>query len=351
MEAEFRVVVAGCGQIAGSWLPYTLDRRDAEIVALVDIDQKQAERVAGRFGLCCPIFSDIDAAIEAASPKLVYCLAPPEAHASLVTSALNRDCHVFTEKPLGTSMREARALVDLAQARTCNLSVMQNRRYDAGIRALRKLVADQAIGSTGIVAADFFMAPHFGGFRERMAHPLLLDMAIHTFDQLRFITGADATEALCEEFNTPGSWYSGDASAVCLFRLSDGSVFSYRGSWSADGYPTSWQSHWRIVGSAGTALWDGEHLPRVEVPDARSQTQETACRRVAVAGTGQDAGQGRVGHEGCLEEMYAALIAGRKAETDCADNINSLAMVFAALESARARRWIDVNALLAGASR
>ena len=40
--------------------------------------------------------------------------------------------------------------------------------------------------------------------------------------------------------------------------------------------------------------------------------------------------QGREGHEGCLDEMFDALLEGRKAETDCSDNIKSMAMVFAA---------------------
>jgi CO dehydrogenase/acetyl-CoA synthase alpha subunit len=41
------------------------------------------------------------------------------------------------------------------------------------------------------------------------------------------------------------------------------------------------------------------------------------------------------GHFGCLDEMFEALIAGRKAETDCSDNIKSMQMVFGALESAK----------------
>jgi predicted dehydrogenase len=50
--------------------------------------------------------------------------------------------------------------------------------------------------------------------------------------------------------------------------------------------------------------------------------------------------QGREGHEGCLDEMFNALIQGRKAETDCRDNINSMAMVFGALESAKTGRKV-----------
>ena len=151
-------------------------------------------------------------------------------------------------------------------------------------------------------------------------------------------------EVFCEELNIPGSWYRGDATAVCLFRLSDGSVFSYRGSWSADGFQTSWQSQWRVLGANGTAVWDGESIPEAEVRCSASEAGEVRYRRVSVS----DTWKGRSGHQGCIDEMHAALLEGRRAETDCADNIKSLAMVFGALQSARNRRWVDLETMLSG---
>lgn len=89
-----------------------------------------------------------------------------------------------------------------------------------------------------------------------MDHPLIVDMAIHTFDQARFISGTDPISVYCHEYNPPGSWYKGNAAAICIFEMSDGSVFTYRGSWAAEGQNTSWESAWRVTGSEGTALWD-----------------------------------------------------------------------------------------------
>src|SRR5581483_10997567 len=136
----------------------------------------------------------------------------------------------------------------VAQKTGNTYSVMQNRRYLKQIRAFRDLLASEAIGTVGSIHADFFLGPHFGGFRDAMESPLIVDMAIHTFDQARFITGADPASVYCHEFNPPGSWYEGNASAICIFEMSDGSVFSYRGSWCAEGLNTSWESDWRVTG-------------------------------------------------------------------------------------------------------
>jgi predicted dehydrogenase len=244
---------------------------------------------------------------------------------------------------MATSLGDAQALVSAAERAGRAFSVMQNRRYLAPMRALRELVAGGAIGTPGMVCADFFIGPHFGGFRDLMESPLLLDMAIHTFDQARFLTGADPVSAYCHEFNLEGSWYAGNAAAICIFELTGGAVFCYRGCWSAEGAATSWEAVWRIVGSSGTALWDGEGEPYAEVvaPDAKGFLRP-AERRTAEAVWG-----GRPEHAGCIDEMLAALDEGRPAETDCRDNLQSIAMVLAAIESAKSGRRIDVAELLA----
>src|SRR5439155_24342046 len=101
--------------------------------------------------------------------------------------------------------------------------------------------------------------------RETMRSPLLLDMAIHTFDAARYLTGADAVAVYCEEFNPPWSWWAGNAAATAIFEMTGGLRFTYRGSWCAEGQPTSWDSEWRAVGPHGTATWDGAGDPMAEV--------------------------------------------------------------------------------------
>jgi hypothetical protein len=48
---------------------------------------------------------------------------------------------------------------------------------------------------------------------------------------------------------------------------------------------------------------------------------------------------------GALREMLAFLRTGRKPQTECHDNIKSLAMVLAAIESSRAGKRVEVRAM------
>ncbi|MGI6166483.1 MAG: gfo/Idh/MocA family oxidoreductase, partial [Limnochordia bacterium] len=52
--------------------------------------------------------------------------------------------------------------------------------------------------------------------------------------------------------------------------------------------------------------------------------------------------KGREGHFGCLDAMFAALIDDTPPETDCTDNLKSMAMLFGALESSRSKQVVDL---------
>lgn len=329
---KFKIALAGCGGMSKHWVDYALSREDSEIVALIDCKEENAKALAEKNGLSCPVFADLREAIKATGANLVFDVTVPSSHKDIVTTALEAGCCVLGEKPMAESLEEAELMVKAAESTALSYTVMQNRRYLKNIRSLRQLLSSGIIGKAGFVCADFFLGPHFGGFRDIMDSPLIVDMAIHTFDQARFITGADPVSVFCHEFTSKGSWYRGNASAVCIFEMSDGSVFCYRGSWCAEGCQTSWEAEWRITGSKGTAMWDGVNMPYCEVVEPSEERKFINNFKKIEA---EDCWKGQEGHFGCLDEMFIALIEGRRAETDCRDNIKSMKMVFGALESAR----------------
>ncbi|WP_280786330.1 Gfo/Idh/MocA family oxidoreductase [Paenibacillus sp. PastF-3] len=340
MTAQYRVAVAGCGGMANAWIEYALSRSDIQIVALVDIRLESAQAMAAKHEIPCLTFTDIKLAIQETDANLVFDVTVPGSHFNISSTALELGCNVFSEKPLAETMEECNKIVEISE-RTGNAhAVMQNRRYDPRIRSLRTIIESGTIGRTGFIGASFFLGAHFGGFREVMASPLLLDMAIHTFDQARFISGANPVSVYCQEFNPPGSWYEGNASAVCIFEMSDGSIFTYQGSWCAEGASTSWEAAWRINGEKGTAIWDGHDLPYAEVVATGDQSDKFI--RDVERVNGEVITMNKTFHHGCLEEMFLSLAEGRPAETNCRDNRNSMAMVFGALESAKTGRKINL---------
>ncbi|WP_138753193.1 Gfo/Idh/MocA family protein [Paenibacillus sinopodophylli] len=349
MAIKHKVVVVGCGGMANTWVEYAKDREDTQIVGLVDIKLEFAQAMADRQALTCPIFTDLKEAIAETGATMVFDVTIPASHYAVGKAALEAGCHVFGEKPLAESMSDCNDIVQLAGETGHTHAIMQNRRFDPRIRAFRQLLADGTIGKPGFIGADFFIGAHFGGFRDAMDSPLLLDMSIHTFDQARYLIGADPVSVYCHELNPPGSWYAGNAMAICIFEMSDGSVFDYRGSWCAEGVITSWEASWRVTGEHGTAIWDGHGNPYAEIVASGDQTGKFIREYERVET--QLPEMANTGHHGCLDEMFASLEEERQPETRSADNIYSMAMVLAAVESAKIGQKVKIADFMKAATK
>ena len=170
-----------------------------------------------------------------------------------------------------------------------------------------------------------------------MDNPLISDMAIHPFDAVRFILGRNAKSVFCHGFNPSWSWYKGNANAICVFEMEDGSVFDYRGSWCASALNTSWESEWYVVCAKGTVYWDGAAkliCDRNVVSDPDDDSSKTYEIALAV--------MEEIEHEACISEMFNALNTGVRPPTDCRDNINSIKMVYKAIESAKLKKAISI---------
>lgn len=339
-EKKTRVVLAGCGAMSAAWLRCGASMPEVELVGLVDLNPDVARKRAEEFGLTAVAGSNLEAILRDTAPDAVFDCTIPEAHRSITLAALAHGCHVLGEKPLADSLEHAREVVAAAQQMGKIYAVIQNRRYDARIRRLRAFIEAGALGPLTTLNSDFYLGAHFGGFRDRMRHVLLLDMAIHTFDQARFLSGADPVSVYCKEWNPPGSWYDHDASAVAIFEMTGGLVYTYRGSWCAEGLNTSWECDWRMIGTAGSLTWDGAEGMQAQVVSARGGFR-SELREVEVPA--HDPGGKVGGHEGLIREFIRCVRDGGTPETICTDNIKSLAMVFGAIESSRAGRPVEIR--------
>lgn len=330
--------------MARGWLKAIAADRELQsiirVVGLVDVNSEAARALAAEFEIeDAVIGSDLDAVLTETAPDILFDIVIPAARRDVVATALRHGCHVLSEKPMAASLEAARELIELAGNAGRIHAIVQNRRFIAGIRRIRRFIESGAIGDLTAIHCDFFIGAHFGGFREEMEHVLLLDMAIHTFDAARFIADKTPLAVYCHEENPRGSWYAHGAAATAIFELTDDVTFTYRGSWCAEGANTSWESEWRIIGTEGTLLWDGaEALSANRVAGSDGFFRPLAPIEIP---NPADLRQAQ-GHASVIADFVAAVRTGTKPETVGDDNINSLAMVFAAIESARTRQRVTI---------
>ncbi|WFB35965.1 Gfo/Idh/MocA family oxidoreductase [Kiritimatiellota bacterium B12222] len=341
---KFKAIHVGCGGIADSWFTVTKNHPNIEWVGIVDLDVEVAKAKARQFGLPVGLAtSDLEKCLRESGADLVFDCTVPSAHKHIVLSAVGKGCHVLGEKPLAESMADAREMVKAAQEAGVTYGVMQNRRWQPnGIQRVRAALDSGMIGQAHTFHSDFFIGAHFGGFRDEMKHVLLFDMAIHSFDQIRYLTDAPPVKVWAQDWNPPGSWYADGASAVAFFEHEDQIRSSYRGSWCAEGLSTSWQCQWRILGTKGSLMWDGEDGIEVE---QLCGTEGLVRDCVSIPVPEVDANATPSGHEAGILNFLQSLCEGTQPATPAYDNFHSLAMVHGAIASAESGESVCLSSL------
>ncbi|HEY1478163.1 MAG TPA: Gfo/Idh/MocA family oxidoreductase [Chthoniobacterales bacterium] len=340
MRRKLEAILVGCGAMSAEWIR-SAKELGIQISALVDLNPELARLRAAEFHLDGPIFSNLDEAIDKVRAQMLFDCTVPLVHAEIDQKALSNGLHVLEEKPLATTLNEAQQLVGLAKKNNLVHVVIQNRRFDPGLRKIRRILRQGLIGEITTVNVDFFVPAHFGGFREKMDHVLLIDMAIHPFDAVRCLTGANAESVYCEEWNPKGSWWQHGASAHAIFQMNGGIRFTFRGSWCSEGLRTSWNSAWRIIGTKGTILWDGLEEIRGEYA---TKPNGLFYETESFVPTEEPDSRETRGHLSVMAQFLRNVTEGVPAETRSADNIHSLAMVLGAIESANRGQRVPVVA-------
>jgi predicted dehydrogenase len=148
----------------------------SKLVAVVDANAEAAGRVGAELGVpgltdYRELFGRVDA---------VSLAVPTPLHHAIGCALLEQGIHVLMEKPIATTLDEARELVDLAQARGCMLQVGHLERFNPAI----------------VAAADRLAAPRFveshrlAPFKQRGTDvSVVLDLMIHDIDLIQELVG------------------------------------------------------------------------------------------------------------------------------------------------------------------
>lgn len=333
MTEPLRVVLVGAGGMGREWAATIAASPDAELVGVVDLNPDAARAAAEKAGVTEAVTgTDAAAVIAEARAEAVVNATIPEAHHPVNIAALFAGVPVLCEKPIAPTVSQALSLVAAAEVSGRLLMVSQSRRYYATLARFRQQLA--SLGGVGILSTEFYLAPHFGGFREQMPHVLLVDMAIHAFDAARYLLDDDPVAVYCEEFNPAWSWYAGAANAVATFEFASGARYVYTGSWCAPGLETSWNGRWRGSGARGAASWDGDGEPVIDSADPIDLGPVT---------------EGPQEIAGSLAEFVAAVRTGEVPSGEVHSNVLSLAMVEAAVLSAESGARVSIDDVLRNA--
>jgi predicted dehydrogenase len=343
-----RLMLIGTGFWGRTWIHVVRASPHWELAALVDVDEvARHEAAANAAASQAACFASVADATDALRVDAALVVVPPAAHARVALEAIECGLHCLVEKPFTTTIEEARSVIQQAESAGRIVMVSQQYRHRAGARTVRALLDKGAIGPIGAVHITFANHLPVPGFQHKMEEPLLWDMAIHHFDLIRGVLGIEPVRVQATSFNPSWSKFAGNAAATVVFEGENGTTITYTGTWAPRGRLTGWDGVWEIFGEDGSIHWAGEDVfvrpltrPLVARVQKRLFRSEWAGRRVKLADVDE------ADRLGSLAEFNSAIGEHRAPETDARDNIRSLALTVAAVDSARRRVAVDVAEVL-----
>ncbi len=334
-----QIIQVGLGNWGQNWARNIVAKnKDIETTAWVEIDPMALDEARTRLNLPSErCFLSLEEALTAVSADAVLITASLPGHVPSARAALLADKHVLMEKPFAPTVAEAQELIELAAKHKRLLMISQNYRFFPAARAAVHLIKQQAIGRLGNINIDFRrydnVRPVDAYRHYHIWEPLLVDMTIHHFDLMRLVIGQEPVQVVCKTWNSAWSKYDEPAEGTITITFDGGAVVSYRGSWVSTAPKTPWAGEWHMEGEKGEIIWtsrgDGDLAHGDDDAVVLRLLNQDDTQTIALSDIGP------LDRSGSLAAFVHAVRTETVPETSGQDNLKTLALMFAAVESAR----------------
>jgi predicted dehydrogenase len=141
-----KIGILGCGHVSDQYFRGLARYEYLEVVACADLDEARAALKAAEHGVARALAPD--ELLADRDVELVVNLTPPQAHAEASLAAIRAGKHVWSEKPLATTLEDGRMVVEAAATAGVRLGCAPDTFLGGSIQTAIKLVADGWIGDT-----------------------------------------------------------------------------------------------------------------------------------------------------------------------------------------------------------
>jgi len=333
-----RIGMVGCGVIS-EWHLKTWRQLapEAEVVACADIKFERAQRRAEEFAIA-HAYATHQEMFDKESLDIVDITAPETAHLPIVQEAAARGLHVLCQKPFASTLEEGRTMVECCERAGVSLMVHHNFRWQPRFRKIKELIAQGAVGRpywAHILMRWNYVVPDGEGRTGLMEiQPFFADYprlnlfveGIHFLDLLRGWFGNPTSVSALTRHVSP--IVQGDVFFTVTVEFAD-VVAQVEDSWLTFGPGIFGQT--TVAGTEGTLLDSEGGLV--------CYRSGGAVERIPV-NEGQSFLDGFIGVQ---RHFLDCLRRGSEPETSGRDNLQTLALVFAAYESADRREVVRLE--------
>ena len=247
------VGVIGCGRIGRIHAENLATRiPGARVASLADVAGAAAKEVAGQLHVTQATADYSELLADPAVDAVAIC-SSTDTHSSIIQEAAAAGKHIFCEKPIDCDLTRIRAALAAVDKAGVKLQIGFNRRFDPSFAKVRELVASGAVGHPHVIRITSRDPGPPPLDYIKVSGGIFLDMTIHDFDMVRFLSGSEAEDiyAIGDALVDPAIRDAGDVdTAIVTLRLKSGALATIDNSRQA---VYGYDQRIEVFGSKGSA--------------------------------------------------------------------------------------------------
>jgi predicted dehydrogenase len=312
------------------------------MVAVVSRGGPKFEETREKWGIPQEIcYTDFDEALKCEADLVIVAM-PHRFHIPYARKAVLAGKNVLIEKPLTDDFEEAMEFLKFMEGRKEKAFVSQNYRFRPQLWQMKASFGEDNIGEPAWANVTFRHGVSNEKYSAKTAWQrtewrlqqkdlLLLEVAIHHFDMMRFISRSNVKNVYARGWNPEWSDLNGVGSAFVLLEFENGFRVNYSVTEKSIGFPCGYQANWIMQTDKGAVIWENDEPNRLDM----SQGLEGKLIEEYYF-PGKD-------RAGVLHEVIRQLKGEKGAVPTVFDNINSLAISFAVLRSIEEDRTVAIS--------
>lgn len=348
MKRVFNVGVIGVGTIGKAHLQAYSNQKNAKVVAISDINEKELKSTAGRFGVgkCFTDYHDLLALDEV---DAVSICTPPFNHAEITCGAASAGKHVLCEKPMAMNASEAAKMVEACNEAGVKLGIASARtKFDPAVEMARQYISKGKLGKVYYARSSVFRRRGRPGIdilveskwfldSSKAGGGPLIDIGCYDIDVMLYLLGSPqpcAVSAMTfrgiEDLPKLDATFDVEEHASLLVRFANGAAVTFESSWASN---MESGQNMIILGSKGGlklnpftyyAKQRGKHVALTVDLDMRRWMMRSM--------------------DMLLKDFAAACLKDKTPKTPGEEGLKVMQVITAAYESARLGREVEIQA-------
>lgn len=353
----YKMIQVGTGGWGGVWcqhfLPANVKDGLIEVVAAVDANPEALKNAQEHLhlppGKC---YTDIKKAMDENKADFCTVVVPPAFHESVVDQALAHDLHILSEKPIADTLVAACRIAQKVKSAGKTMGVTMSHRFDQDKTTLRQELRSGRHGALDYLVCRFSCDcrkfASWGKFRHEIPDALMVEGAVHHLDLLVDMTGAKCETIYAQTWNPRWGQYAGDSQGLVTMIMGNNTRAFYEGAkTNAVGLNTWGNEYIRAECENATLIMSQRKVEKFVYDPAKQYSSALEGQGVQIPLIEQP----KWSNTWLIEKFVHWLDGGEPMETNVQDNLQSVALIFAAVESSRTGKPVQVQKFLAKANR